>query len=447
VTLAELELTRAPGFDFDETWQAVGPEDVLTLIYTSGTTGDPKGVQITHANMLAEVAGTNTVLAAGPGDRVISFLPSAHIADRWAAHYLQAVCGTQVTCVGDRRQITAAMADTRPTLFGAVPQMWQKIRAGVEAMVAAGPDEVQQALAVGRNYVRAQQAGEVPPDLDAAYRAADEQVFSVLRAKLGLEQARVVQSGAAPISVELIEFFNALGIPLVDVWGMSELSCVAVITPTGGLKIGAIGKPLPGVELKVAADGELLVRGPIVMKGYLGRPDLTAETVDPDGWLHTGDIGEIDTDGYVRIVDRKKELIINAHGKNMSPANIENAVKARSALIGQVVTIGDNRPYNVGLVVLDPDAAAQYAARQGVPCDAASLAADPGVRALVQSSVDRANQVLSRVEQLKKFVILPTFWEPGSDVLTHTMKVRRRPIAERYAAEIDALYEPAPVAS
>ncbi|MFI9388055.1 AMP-dependent synthetase/ligase [Kutzneria sp. NPDC052558] len=435
-TLAELESASAPGFDFEATWRAVQPDDVLTLIYTSGTTGDPKGVQITHANVLAEIAGVNTVLRVGPGDRTLSFLPSAHIADRVGGHYLQAVCGTQVTTVADRHDVMAALLDTRPTNFGTVPQMWHNVRAGIEAAAASRREEFQQALEIGRRHVRARQAGEVPPELDKEYQGVDEAVFAPLRALLGLDQARVVQSGAAPISAELVEFFNAIGIPLSDIWGMSELTCVAALAPHGELRIGAVGKPLPGVEIRVADDGELLVRGPIVMKGYLGRPDLTAEAIDPDGWLHTGDIGSIDEDGYVRVLDRKKELIINAHGKNMSPANIEKAVKDRSALIAQVVAIGDNRPYNVGLVVLDPDAAA----RRGLPADPALLAAHPEVQALVADAVDAANQTLSRVEQLKKFLILPTHWEPGSELLTHTMKLRRRPIAARYAAEIESLY-------
>lgn len=444
-TLADLERSDAAGFDFEAAWRSVGPGDTLTLIYTSGTTGDPKGVQITHANMLAELEATNAVMRARFGDAVLSFLPSAHIADRYGSHYLNAYVGVQVTSVAERTQVLPAMVDARPTLFGAVPQMWTKVRAGIEAMIAAEPDEakraaIQQAIEVGKKYVLAKQAGDVPPQLEVTYRDLDGQVFSAIRAKLGLDRARFVQSGAAPIPQDTLVFFNALGIPLVDAWGMSELSCFATMTPEGQWKMGTIGKPLPGVEIATAEDGELLVRGPIVMKGYLGRADLTAETLDADGWLHTGDIGSVDEDGYVRIVDRKKELIINAYGKNMSPANIEKAAKSGSALIGQVVTIGDDRSYNVGLVVLDQDAAAQYAVARKLPVDPEVLAHDEQVRAIVAKSIEEGNAMLSRVEQIKKFAILPTFWEPGSDVLTHTMKLRRKPIAERYAAEIEALY-------
>ncbi|WP_330254976.1 long-chain fatty acid--CoA ligase [Nocardia sp. NBC_00565] len=444
-SLDRLASTQSADFDFDAAWQAVGPDDVLTVIYTSGTTGDPKGVQISHANMLAELSATNSIMHAKLGDSVVSFLPSAHIADRYGCHYLNAYVGVQVTTVADRTQLLPALVEVQPTLFGAVPQLWTKIRAGIEAMINAEPDadkraRVRAAITMGEQYVRNKQVGSVSDEQEQTYQLLDEKVFAPIRAKLGLARARFVQTGAAPVPEDLIVFFNAIGVPLVDVWGMSELSCFATMTPEGGLRVGTIGKALPGVDITAAEDGELLVRGPIVMKGYLGRPDVTAETIDSDGWLHTGDIGTIDADGYVRIIDRKKELIINAYGKNMSPANIEKAVKASSPLIGQVVAIGNNRQYNVALVVLDQDAAAQYAAARGITFDPTVLAQDEQVRAIVAGAVESGNTTLNRTEQIKKFRILPTFWEPGSDVLTHTLKLRRRPIDMRYAAEIEELY-------
>ncbi|MDN2499239.1 long-chain fatty acid--CoA ligase [Nocardia nova] len=446
MALSELESASPQDFDFDAAWQAIGPDDVLTIIYTSGTTGDPKGVQITHANMLAELSATNSVMHARFGDSVVSFLPSAHIADRYGCHYLNAYVGVQVTTVADRAELLPALTEVQPTLFGAVPQMWTKMRAGVESIIAAEPEaerqaQIRGAIAAGQQYVRGRQAGQVSDEQEQAYRLLDEKVFAPMRAGLGLSRARFVQTGAAPVPEELIVFFNAIGVPLVDVWGMSELSCFATMTPEAGLRLGTIGKALPGIEITTADDGELLVRGPIVMKGYLGRPDLTAETIDADGWLHTGDIGAIDADGYVRLVDRKKELIINAYGKNMSPANIEKAVKTGSTLIGQVAAIGNNRRYNVALVVLDQDAARQYAAGRGIPADPAILAEDAEVLALVAAAVEVGNATLNRTEQIKKFRILPTFWEPGSEVLTHTLKLRRRPIEDRYRAEIEELYE------
>jgi long-subunit acyl-CoA synthetase (AMP-forming) len=249
-----------------------------------------------------------------------------------------------------------------------------------------------------------------------------------LRAKLGFDEAQWLAVGAAPTPVEVLDFFTALGMPICEVWGMSEASCILTTNRPGRLKPGSVGLPIEGMELWIADDGELLARGPLVMAGYRNRPDLTAEAIDADGWLHTGDVGRIDEDGYVWIVDRKKELIINAAGKNMSPANIEARLKAAGPLVGQACVIGDRRPYNVALLVLDPDAAA------GLDV------ADPAVVARVQAEVDEANTHLSRVEQIKRFRLLDREWLPGGDELTPTMKLKRRPIADKYAAEIDAIY-------
>jgi long-chain acyl-CoA synthetase len=233
----------------------------------------------------------------------------------------------------------------------------------------------------------------------------------------------------------------ALGIPICEVWGMSEATCIATANPPGAIRIGTVGTALPGVELKLAGDGELLVRGPSVMKGYRNDPEKTAEAIDPDGWLHTGDIAAIDADGYVRIIDRKKDLIINAAGKNMSPANIETAVLAASPLIGQAVAIGDRWPHVVALIALDPDAAAAFAAHHGASdTSAAALAAHPAIHAAIDAAVKTGDSKLSRVEQIRRFTILPAFWEPGGDELTPTMKLKRRPIAAKYAEVIDSMY-------
>jgi long-subunit acyl-CoA synthetase (AMP-forming) len=266
-------------------------------------------------------------------------------------------------------------------------------------------------------------------------------VLSKIRQQLGLDEVHWSVSGAAPTSIDVLEFFGAIGLPICELWGMSELSCCATINPPDGIKIGTVGRALPGVELRIADDGELLCRGPLVMRGYRNEPQKTAEAIDAEGWLHTGDVATIDDEGYVRIVDRKKELIINAAGKNMSPANIEARLKSASPLIGQAIAIGDRRPYNVALIVLDPDACAAYAARAGLAeGSAAFLCQHEGIVAAVSAAVEDANAGLSRVEQIKRFRILPVDWLPGGDELTPTMKLKRRPIAEKYAAEIDALY-------
>jgi long-subunit acyl-CoA synthetase (AMP-forming) len=435
LSLAELELAAVPGFDFEAAWRAVRPEDVLTLIYTSGTTGPPKGVELTHRNMLAEIRAFQAIFPTTPGGRGVSFLPSAHIADRWSAHYSAFMTwGFTLTTCPDARAVMGVVAQVHPTIFGSVPRIWEKVRAGLEASIAAEPDEARRqtmrwAIDVGLRKVRAEQAGEpVGPQLAEEADRADVLVGATIREGLGLDGCEWFVAGAAPTPLEVLEYFAAIGIPISEVWGMSELSCVATINPPGRIRLGTVGLPLPGVEVVLAADGELLCRGDIVMKGYRNRPEMTAEAIDADGWLHTGDVAEIDADGYVRIVDRKKGLIINSAGKNMSPANIEARIKAASAVIGQVVCIGDARPYNVALVTLDPDVAAGRSAN------------DPQIAREVREAVDRANRQLSRVEQIKRYTVLDDEWQPGGYELTPTMKLRRKPILDRYAAQIEALY-------
>ena len=380
-------------FDLEAHWRAVAPEDVLTLIYTSGTTGPPKGVELTHANMLAELRGVHAAVPLEGGGRWVSFLPSAHVADRWGSHYSALMTyGHTVTPVADPTQVLAVVAQVRPTAFGGVPRVWEKLKAALEASGAA----------------------ELAPD--------------ALRARLGFDEARWLAVGAAPTPVEVLEFFAARGMPICEVWGMSETSCIVTTNRPGATKLGSVGQPVDGMELWIADDGELLVRGALVMAGYRNRPDLTAQAIDADGWLHTGDVGRIDEEGYLWIVDRKKELIINAAGKNISPANIEAFLKSSGPLIGQACVVGDRRPYIVALLVLDPDTAAGLDP------------ADPDVVARVQEEVDAANAHLSRVEQVKRFLVVSAEWLPGGDELTPTMKLKRRPIAAKYAGEIDALY-------
>ena len=449
LSLEQLELTApGEGFDFEASWRAVRGEDVLTLIYTSGTTGPPKGVQLTHDNELAQCRALHLAADWPPsGGSVVSFLPNAHIADRGLNHYAQMIWGHTITTCPETTQVFAHVIDARPTRFGSVPRIWEKLKAAIEAGIAAEPDDArrsatQDAIALGLRKVRAEQAGDdVTEALAEAWSRADEQVFSRLRARLGFDRCESYVIGAAPAPLDVFEFFAAIGIPIQEVWGMSELSSVATLVPRSAIRFGSVGKPLPGVELRLAGDGEILARGETLMAGYRNQPEKTAEAVDAEGWLHTGDIGSLDEDGYLRIVDRKKELIINSAGKNMSPANIEQHLKAASPLIGQAIAIGDNRPYNVALIVLDPDASAAFAGRHGLADPAPeAMALEPLVLDQVIAGVQRANAGLSRVEQIKRFVILPCDWAPAGDELTPTMKLRRKPIAAKYAAEIDALY-------
>ncbi|KRA38891.1 MULTISPECIES: AMP-dependent synthetase/ligase [unclassified Nocardioides] len=448
MTLADLEAAGDPSYDFDAGWQAVETSDVLTLIYTSGTTGPPKGVELTHANLMAEMDALEGWFPLNHDDRLVSYLPDAHIANRWGAHYNNLRYGIQITTVDDPKQLVATLPSVRPTFFGAVPAVWYKVKAGIEAALAAEPDEKKRkianwAIATGTKVAWLKSDGKsVPIALALQHAIAERLVLSKLRERMGLDQVRVAATGASAIAPDALAFMLALGVPVLEVWGMSETSAVVTMNPPDGIRIGTVGKVVPGgSEIMLAPDGELLVRGPLLMKGYRNDPVKTAEAIDTDGWMHTGDIATIDDEGYVRIVDRKKELIINAAGKNMSPQNIEGAVKVACPLVMSVVAIGDDRPYVTALLTLDPDACAAYGAKAGLAdASPAVLAQDETVRALVQAGVDRANEKLARVEQIKKFALLGSSWEPGGDELTPTMKLKRTPIAKKYATEIDALY-------
>jgi long-subunit acyl-CoA synthetase (AMP-forming) len=445
-TLESLEALD-PDFDTSETVAAIGPDDFLTLIYTSGTTGPPKGVQLTHRNLMMLTGAVEDIVDfPDRGAKVISWLPAAHIAERGANYYLPVIRGCTVYVCPNPREIIAYLPQVRPTWFFAVPRIWEKLKAALEVTLANLPGEegeqARQAVEAGLKKVRLEQAGEdVPEALAAAVAEADEKMFSQLRKQLGLDEVIAVNVGAAPTPLEVLEFFHAIGIPLGELWGMSETCGTATINPPEKIKLGTVGPPVPGVEIKLAEDGEIMVKGDVNMAGYRNMPDKTAETIDDDGWLATGDIGELDSDGYLKIVDRKKELIINAAGKNMSPANIESHLKAASPLIGQAVAIGDARSYNVALITLDPDFAPVWA-KQNDLADTSieDLASEETLIAAIQEAVDAANAKMSRVEQIKKFIVLPTDWQPGGDELTPTMKLKRKPISDKYTDEIEGLY-------
>jgi long-chain acyl-CoA synthetase len=447
LTLAELEAPAGAGFDFEAAWRAVTPDDVVTLIYTSGTTGPPKGVELTHRSWMAEMRAARSVMGDQTGGSIISFLPAAHLADRGLTHYGAMCWGWTIADCPDPREVIAYLPEARPTVFGSVPRIWEKLKAGLEAAMAAERDEEKRraarwALDVGLRKVALEQAGrQVPAELAAEHAHADGLVFSKLRAMLGLDQVELFVVGAAPTPYEVLEFFAAIGIPICEAWGMSEISGFGTMNPPDAIRLGTVGPPLPGVEIRLADDGEVLVGGEIVMRGYRNMPEKTRETLTADGWLLTGDVGEFDEAGYLKIVDRKKELIINAAGKNMSPANIEAKLKSAHPLIGQAICIGDRRPYNVALVTLDPDMVPVFARELGIEDPSPErLAREPAVISAVQEGVERANSQLSRVEQIKKFTVLPAEWLPGGDELTPTMKLRRKPIQEKYARDIDALY-------
>jgi long-chain acyl-CoA synthetase len=452
LTLEQLESLGAKAdFDFDAAWRAVRPGDIATLIYTSGTTGPPKGVELTHANVMAAFSAIVDLIGMQPTDRITSYLPHAHIADRVTGHYANIVLGVQVTDVADPRAIAEALPDVRPTMFLGVPRVWNKIKTGIETKLDTEATGIRRRLALwaidtGIQAARLTLAGEsVPPSLAFRRNVADRLVLAKLRHALGLDQVRWSVIGAAPCPVETIEFVWGLGIPVYEVWGLSESVGCGTSNRPGAYKVGSIGQPLSGVEISTASDGELLIRGPIVMRGYRHQPEKTIEAIDLDGWLHTGDIGTIDSQGFVTILDRKKELLVNEAGKNLSPANIEMAIQSTSPLIDQVVAFGDAKPYVTALVVLDSDAvAAQAAALSMADPSLAAFAQHREAREMLTAAVLEGNSKLSRVEQIKRFLIVGTPWEPGGDELTPTMKLKRKPIAEKYSAEIENLYAAVP---
>jgi long-subunit acyl-CoA synthetase (AMP-forming) len=421
--------------DLDALAAQVRPEDVATLIYTSGTTGPPKAVELTHENLMWQLRIVQLVYPQHAGGRGVSYLPMAHLADRAVAHYAALATGASTTFVADLAALFPALVEVHPTIWGAVPRVWEKLKAGLEALFAseADPAARRRSSAALERSLAAVGAGARPDSADSA-------LFAPVLAAIGLDCCEVVISGAAPIAPEVLEFFAALGLPICEIWGMSETSLLASGNPPDAIRIGTVGPPLPGIEARIAGDGELLVRGPTIMRGYRDDAERTREAIDAEGWLHTGDIAEFDDAGYLRIVDRKKELIINSGGKNMSPSNIENHIKAACPLIGSAVAIGDRRPYNTALVVLDPVALAAFAAEHGLDASG-DLTADPMVRAEVASGIERANHHLARIEQIKRHTLLGGEWQPGGEELTPTMKLRRRPISEKYAAQIAAMYD------
>jgi long-subunit acyl-CoA synthetase (AMP-forming) len=412
MTLAELEEKGSSRFDFMRTAAAVDPEDIATIIYTSGTTGPPKGVELTHANLIAECRAVASRLPTTVGGRAASFLPAAHVVERWGSHYyLSMMYGATITTIADPRTVAIHLRDARPTAWGAVPRTWEKLKAALEVKGIANP------------------------------AALPEEEKAALRKRIGLDRAEWLMCGAAPCPVEVLGYFDGLGLTVLEGWGMSETSCCVTVNPPGAPRFGTCGPVLDGIEVKLAPDGEILVRGAVVMAGYRGEPAMTAMAIDGDGWLHSGDIGTRDMDRYLTIVDRKKEILINSAGKNMSPANIEARLESAHPLIGHAVAIGDRRPYVVALLALDADVAVNFASDRGL-ADASTraLSQHPAVRDVLAEAVRIANRKLSRVEQIKNFAIVGEEWLPGGDELTPTMKLKRGPIARKYADVIDALY-------
>jgi len=441
------ELQRSGGKEahdeVERRWRQVKPEDLATLIYTSGTTGPPKGVMVTHYNVCWTAESLDRLFPRTPGMRHISYLPLAHIAERMAGYYLHLKSASTCFFCPSPQQIADYLREVRPEFFFAVPRIWEKLQAGLLAALE-NLDEpqrsmVKHAIDVSLQKLRLEQRGKpVPPELaEQAQNAAF--ITAMIRERVGLDAIKIASSGAAPIAPELIEWFCAIGVPIAEVYGQSEDTGPTSWNRPGEIKIGTVGRAIPGVEVKIAEDGELLVRGGNVTAGYYKEPELTRQTFDEEGWLHSGDIATIDEEGYIRIVDRKKEIIITAGGKNIAPSNIENMLKQKP-LVGQACVIGDRRPFVSALIVLDPETTTAWAQQNDLPADLSVLAQHPKLLSVVQGYVDEVNQNLSQVEKIKKFVIVPQEWTIDSGELTPTMKMKRRVVHEKYADLIEQMY-------
>ena len=440
---AAADLLEQGSADLDALAAETDADDIATLIYTSGTTGPPKGVMISQYNIVytIEILKRSITFDDFLGMRVVSYLPMAHIAERAVSHYQSMILGYSVYCCPDPNQLTMYLKEVRPQLAFGVPRVWEKIYNGVNAALAADPDRkaqfddgVNAAIEIRRSNLD----GDFTEEQQATLDFLDSVAFSNVRALVGLDAVELAITGAAPIPVPVIEWFNAIGVPLAEIYGMSETTGPMTFSPERP-KIGTVGRGCHGMEVKIADDGEVICRGGNIFQGYFKQPDKTAETII-DGWLHSGDIGEMDDEGYIKIVDRKKELIITSGGKNISPANLEAALKS-IPLIGQAAAIGDGRKFVSAILVLDPEAATVWAKDHGKEgLSLAELSADPDVLAEVQAGIDEVNQQFAQVEQIKKFTLVGEEWMPDSDMLTPTSKLKRRGVNARYGAEIEAMY-------
>jgi long-chain acyl-CoA synthetase len=435
------ELLDGAPVDLADAEAAIEPTDLLTVIYTSGTTGPPKGVMLNHGNVIASSGGFQSYSGRryDEGRRLVSYLPMAHIAERMVSYYNHVLRGSIAVPCPDMTKLTAYLPAVRPTALFGPPRVWEKLVAGIKAQVAArGPETAasfEDALKVGRQVQQMRARGEEPSgELAETWKFVDDLAFAPIRAAVGLDDVEYAFSGAAPVPPEVIDFLRDIGLPMSEIYGMSE-NCGGMTWEPHLVKAGRVGRAYPGVEVITAADGEVLCRGPIVFSGYLDDPERTAEALDADGWLHTGDIGEFDADGYLKIVDRKKELIITAGGKNVSPANVEAVLKT-VPLVGQAVAVGDGRPYLVALLTLDPDAIATEFPGRSLE----DVAHDPDVGERIAQDVAAANARLSRVERPRRVLVLDEDWLPDSDVLTPTMKLKRRGIMARYGDRVEELY-------
>ena len=442
------ELHAADPEVFESAAASIKPDDPLSMIYTSGTTGDPKGVVLSHRNAIHEGLAVHRLHGTPLHMTNIAYLPLAHIAERELSIYIPIIFAGHVHTLADPKNAVSALGRVRPQSFFGVPRVWEKMTAGLKNMLAGAPEDRRTALTEANQLLqegyKLRSAGkEVPADLAERIEQADREVLAPVRQLLGLDNLLLAASGAAALPVEVLYFIAGLGVEIEEVWGLSETTGAATSNTASAFKAGTVGRPLADIEVSLAEDGELLVRGPIVFLGYLQADGTIEPATDADGWFATGDIGTIDDDGYVTITDRKKELIITPGGKNIAPTRIEGLLKEHP-LVGQAVAIGDDRPYITALIVLDDEIAPGWAAAKGIEeSDVGELAEHPEVRAEIDRAVEAANSRLARVEQIKRYHLLPRAWTPETGEVTPTLKLKRRVINDRYGPDIRALYDAA----
>jgi long-chain acyl-CoA synthetase len=441
--LAAEELAEHPTV-LEDRAHAMHADDLATIVYTSGTTGRPKGVMLTHGNIAANIDNITRVVPIGPDDRFLSFLPLSHIAERTVSDFGEVLAGGETWFAESLASVQEDLQACRPTVFFAVPRVWEKFREGVKEKVHGLP-KPERALAERYLHLAARKgrvtgSGPVLSLMETAqYKALDALIGRTIRSELGLDKARHLVSGAAPVHPDLLRWFHGLGLPVAEVYGQTENCGVTTMNPPGGVRIGTVGPAVPGVELRIADGGEILARGANVTHGYYRDEAGSAELIDPEGWMHSGDLGTLDADGYLSITGRKKDLIINASGKNISPQEIETRLRYEP-LISQAVVVGDGRPYLTALLTLDADAVHEWAAEHGRSGTIEALSDDPEVLKEVAESVDRVNLEHARVEGIKRWHLLPHDLTVAGGELTPTLKVKRQVVAERYADVIDSLY-------
>jgi long-chain acyl-CoA synthetase len=427
---------------FDAMVNAVAPDTLATLVYTSGTTGPPKGAMISHANIMATLRSLTSIISLRPTDRFLSFLPLSHITERSVSHFGQVASGGETWFARSLGTVPDDLRACRPTLFFAVPRVWEKFRESILEQSSHAPAPL--AAVLGRYLDLAERRGDGSAvwctTMDhATYLLLHQTVGVLLRRKLGLDQARILSSGAAPVHPDLLRWFHGIGLPIAEGYGQTEVTLCTTLNPAGDIRIGTVGQPIPGVEVGIAEDGEIVVRAPNVCAGYWNNPKATAELIDADGWLHTGDLGSLDADGYLRITGRKKDLIITAYGKNISPAEIETALR-HEPLISQAVVVGDDRPYLTALLTLDADAAAEWASHEHRSLTVEALIEDEALLAAVDAAVERVNGIHSHAEGIRQWRLLPHDLTVAAGELTPTLKVRREVVTAGYAELIDEMY-------